>query len=241
MATICNDISGLLLLDKPSNITSFKVVDEIKRVLNVKKVGHCGTLDPAATGLLLILIGKATKLQDKFMKEDKVYMSSFLLGVVTDTGDLDGKIVSKNNIPNLDIRMITKVAGMFKGEVFQIPPMYSALKRNGRKFYEFARHGIEIKREPRKILIREFDVLSYNEDIIEVRIECSSGTYIRTLAQDFGNVLKCGATVKALRRERVGVFNVKDALKFEYTNDTDKVLSKLIQFDELFKNVELSL
>lgn len=241
MMIICNDISGLLLLDKPSNITSFKVVDKIKKVLNVKKVGHCGTLDPAATGLLLILIGKSTKLQSKFMKEDKVYMSSFLLGVVTDSGDLDGKVISKNNIPNVDIRMIKRVAKIFKGEVFQIPPMYSALKCNGRKLYEFARHGIEIRREPRKIVIREFDVLSYNEDIIEVRIECSSGTYIRTLAQDFGNVLKCGATVKALRREKIGVFNVKDALKFEDVNDTDKILSELIPSDELFKHVELNL
>jgi len=237
---IYDNISGLLLLDKPSNITSFKVVHKIKRVLNVKKVGHCGTLDPAATGLLLILVGKATKLQDKFMKEDKVYVGSFLLGVTTDSGDLDGKVISKNDFSNIDIKMIMRVTELFKGEIFQVPPMYSALKRNGRKFYEFARCGIEIKREPRKVIIKEFDVLSYNEDNIKVRIECSSGTYIRALAQDFGNVLKCGATVKTLRRERVGAFNVKDALDFEDADDTDKIIRKLIPFDELFELAEAS-
>ncbi|MDR1720877.1 MAG: tRNA pseudouridine(55) synthase TruB [Endomicrobium sp.] len=233
MAQIYDDISGLLLLDKPSNITSFKVAHRIKRILNVKKAGHCGTLDPAATGLLLILVGKATKLQDRFMKKDKVYISSFLLGMITDSGDLDGNIVSRSNISNIDIKVIKALAKTFKGEVFQTPPMYSALKYNGKKLYEFARQGVEIERKSREIMIKRFDILSYNDGIVRVRIECSSGTYIRTLAQDLGNVLKCGATVKMLRREKIGIFDVKDALKFEEADSADKIIKNLIPFKEL--------
>jgi len=233
MTQTYNDISGLLLLDKPLNITSFKVTDKVKRILNVKKTGHCGTLDSAATGLLLILIDKATKLQDKFMKKDKVYVSSFLLGTVTDSGDLDGNVISRNDVSNINVKLIKKMTETFKGEIFQIPPMYSSLKRNGRRLYEFARRGIEIEREARKVIIKNFDVLSYKEGIVKVRIECSSGTYIRTLAQDLGDALKCGATVKTLRREKIDVFDVKDALKFEDVHNIDKIIKKLIPFKEL--------
>jgi len=229
-----NDISGLLLLDKPSKITSFKIVHKIKRVLNVRKVGHCGTLDPAATGLLLILVGKATKLQDNFMRKDKVYISSFLLGTVTDSGDLDGDIVSKNSVSSdINIEMIKKATEIFKDEIFQVPPVYSALKCNGRKSCELARRGIEVERRPRKITVKKFSVLSYVEGVIKVRVECSSGTYIRALAQDMGDVLKCGATVKSLRREKIDVFDVKDALKFENADSADKIVKKLILLTDL--------
>ncbi|MDR2437228.1 MAG: tRNA pseudouridine(55) synthase TruB, partial [Endomicrobium sp.] len=140
-----NDISGMLLLDKPSGITSFRSVHKIKKVLNVKKTGHCGTLDPTATGLLIVLIGEATKQQDKFMKKDKVYTSSFALGVVTDTGDLDSKVVFYRNISGINIKKIKEATKSFIGEVFQIPPMYSALKHKGKKLYELARKGIEVE------------------------------------------------------------------------------------------------
>ncbi|MDR3256813.1 MAG: tRNA pseudouridine(55) synthase TruB [Endomicrobium sp.] len=230
-----NDISGLLLLDKPLDVTSFKVAYKIKKVLNAKKTGHCGTLDPAATGLLLILVGKATKLQDKFMKKDKVYVSSFLLGTVTDSGDIYGNIISKKTVASINIERIEKVAKTFEGEIFQIPPMYSALKQNGKKLYELARQGIEVERKSRKITIKRFDILSYYEDVVKARIECSSGTYIRTLAQDLGNILGCGAAVKSLRREKIDVFDVKDALSFEYTEDVEVVKNKLICYEELIK------
>jgi len=221
-------------LDKPSKITSFKIVHKIKRVLNVRKAGHCGTLDPAATGLLLILVGKATKLQDNFMRKDKVYISSFLLGTVTDSGDLDGNIVSKNGVSSdINIEMIKKATEVFKGEIFQVPPIYSALKYNGRKSCELARRGIEVERRPRKITVKKFSVLSYVEGVVKVRVECSSGTYIRALAQDMGDVLKCGATVKSLRREKIDVFDVKDALKFENTDSADKIVKKLIPLTDL--------
>jgi tRNA pseudouridine55 synthase len=224
-----NNISGLLLLDKPAGITSFKVVHKIREIMNVQKAGHCGTLDPAATGLLLILIGKATKLQNELMKKDKVYVSSFLLGVVTDSGDLDGRIISRNSVLNINIEEIKRAIETFKGEILQIPPMYSALKCNGKKLYELARQNIEVERKSRKITIKGFDILSYNKNILNVRIFCSSGTYIRALAQDLGNILGCGATVMALRREKIDVFDIKDALKLEYLcNECSKINWRLI-------------
>ncbi|MDR3307134.1 MAG: tRNA pseudouridine(55) synthase TruB [Endomicrobium sp.] len=226
MAKTYNDISGIALIDKPSGITSFKAVHKIKKVLNVKKTGHCGTLDPSATGLLLVLIGKATKLQAKFMKKDKVYTSSFILGTVTDTGDLDGNVISQKDSSDINIEKIKEAAKCFIGEISQIPPMYSALKYKGKRLYELARQGVEIERQPRKIVINEFDIISYCNGIVNVRVSCSSGTYIRTLAQDLGNVLGCGATVKTLRRERIDGFDVKDALKYEDCEDVNKIIKK---------------
>ncbi|MDR1122904.1 MAG: tRNA pseudouridine(55) synthase TruB [Endomicrobium sp.] len=234
MAKIYNDISGMLLLDKPSGITSFKVVHKIKKMLKVKKVGHCGTLDPAATGLLIVLVGKATKIQDKFMKKDKVYISSFLLGTVTNTGDLEGNIVYQKyflDILDIDIKKIKNAAKNFTGELYQVPPMYSALKHKGKKLYEFARRGIEVERKSKKIVINEFEVISYFNDIVNVRVSCSSGTYIRALAQDFGNFLGCGATVKTLRREYIDTFDVKNALKYEDCDDVNKIIENMISLD----------
>jgi tRNA pseudouridine55 synthase len=228
MSQSYNNIDGLLLLDKPFGITSFEAVHRIKKILNVEKTGHCGTLDPAATGLLLVLVGKATKLQAEFMKKDKVYLSSFFLGMVTDSGDLDGNIISESSISNINIERIKKTVEIFENEILQIPPMYSALKHNGKKLCELARQGIEVERKPRKVTIKKFEVLSYDEGIVKVRIECSSGTYIRTLAQDLGNVLKCGATVKTLRREKIDIFDIRDALRFKDTDNVDKITEKLI-------------
>ncbi|MDR2395679.1 MAG: tRNA pseudouridine(55) synthase TruB [Endomicrobium sp.] len=229
----CNNISGMLLVDKPSNITSFKVVKILRKLLNVKKAGHCGTLDPLASGLLLILFGKATKLQDKFMKKDKVYTSSFLLGTVTDTYDFDGKIVSVKEVSNISIEKIKNLLNNFKGDIYQTPPMYSALKVNGQKLYTLARKGIEVSRNSRKVIIREFDVLSFDKNIVNVKIHCSSGTYVRCLAKDLGDVLGCGATVKTLRREKIHNFDVKDALPFENSNDLDKIMSNIISYETL--------
>ncbi len=228
MSQSYNNIDGLLLLDKAFGITSFEAVHKIKKVLNVEKTGHSGTLDPAATGLLLVLVGKATKLQAKFMKKDKVYLSSFLLGVVTDSGDLDGSVISENSISNINIEKIRETVKMFEGEISQIPPMYSALKYNGKKLCELARQGIEVERKPRKVTIKKFEVFSFDEGIVKVKIECSSGTYIRTLAQDLGNVLKCGATVKTLRREKIDIFDIKDALRFKDADSVGKIIKKLI-------------
>jgi tRNA pseudouridine55 synthase len=230
-----NDTAGLLLLDKPPGITSFKATYKIKRVLNVKKTGHCGTLDPAATGLLLVLVGKATKLQDKLMKKDKIYTSSFLMGTLTDTYDLEGNIIAKNATTGIDIDKIKKAAKTFEGEILQIPPMYSALKYNGKKLYELARQKIEVERKPRSVTIKKFDVLSYEENVVSLRIFCSSGTYVRALACDLGSILGCGASVKTLRREKIGDFDVKDALNFEDSDNVSQIMKKLIPYENLLE------
>ena len=231
--TTYNDISGMLLIDKPVGITSFKAAHKIKKILNVKKTGHCGTLDPLATGLLLVLIGKATKLQDEFMKRDKVYRASFLLGTVTDSGDLDGKIISKHSAESICKADAVKALKHFEGEIEQIPPMFSALKHKGKKLYELARKGIEVERKPRKVIIKSIELLSFKNSIADVRVECSSGTYIRTLAKDFGEILGCGATVAKLRREKIGSFDVKDAVKPEDLENLEALKSKFIPIERL--------
>ncbi|MDR2860844.1 MAG: tRNA pseudouridine(55) synthase TruB [Elusimicrobiota bacterium] len=227
---------GMLLIDKPKNITSFKVCHIIRKTLNIKKTGHCGTLDPSATGLLLVLTGKATKLQDKFMKQDKIYRTSFMLGCSTDSGDMDGKILEKKDFNHIDLQMIKTALENFKGEIEQIPPMYSAIKINGQKLYELARKGIEIKREPRKINIKDIEIISFKEGILDLSIECSSGTYIRSIADDLGKILGCGAVVSALRREKIGSLDVKNAVNQDYFQNPEALIEKIISIEQLNEN-----
>ncbi|MDR0985065.1 MAG: tRNA pseudouridine(55) synthase TruB [Endomicrobium sp.] len=237
-----NNISGILLLDKPLGLTSFKLIFKIKKILNLKKIGHCGTLDPAATGLLISVLGKATKLQNKFMLKDKIYSSSFLLGTTTDTDDLYGNIISKKHVPNLTVkRMQIIINNIFKGEIFQIPPIYSALKYHGKKFYDLARKNISFKRKERKINIKEFKILSYDDifKIVKVRIKCSSGTYIRSIARDFGNYIGCGATIKKLKREKIGNFNIEDALEVKNLDNVELIKNKIIDYDKIEKCLKL--
>ena len=210
-----NNLSGLLLVNKPSGITSFKVVSIIRKKLNVKKAGHCGTLDPLAQGLMIVLVGKATKQQDKFMKQDKVYYAKIELGIKTDTGDLEGNIISESDFSKITVEQIKAVCNSFIGEIEQEPPMYSALKVNGKKLYELARKGITIERKKRKITIYNIDVLSFNGNEIEIRVKCSSGTYIRVLAQDIGSKLKTDATLSYLRREKIGRYTLNDSVLLE--------------------------
>lgn len=210
-----NNLSGLLLVNKPSGITSFKVVSVIRKKLNVKKTGHCGTLDPLAQGLMIVLVGKATKQQDKFMKQDKVYYAKIKLGIKTDTGDLEGNIISESDFSKITIEQIKAVCNSFIGEIEQEPPMYSALKVNGKKLYELARKGITIERKKRKITIYNIDVLNFNGSEIEIRVKCSSGTYIRVLVQDIGSKLKTDATLSYLRREEIGRYTLNDSVLLE--------------------------
>lgn len=211
-----NNFNGLLLVNKPSGITSFKVVSIIRKTLKVKKVGHCGTLDPLAVGLMIVLVGKsATKQQDKFMKQDKVYYAKIKLGIKTDTGDLEGQIISQSDFSNITLEQIKSVCNSFIGETEQEPPMYSALKVNGKKLYELARKGITVERKKRKITIYNIDILSFNGNEIEIRVKCSSGTYIRVLAQDIGTKLKTDATLSFLRREQIGPFSLDNAVSLE--------------------------
>ena len=210
-----NNLSGLLLINKPSGITSFKVVSIIRKKLNVKKVGHCGTLDPLACGLMLVLVGNATKQQDKFMKQDKVYYAKIKLGIKTDTGDLEGKVISQTDFSKITVEQIKTVCDSFIGEIEQEPPMYSALKINGKKLYELARKGITVERKKRKIKIYNIDFLSFNDNEIELRVKCSSGTYIRVLAQEIGSKLKTDATLSYLKREQIGNYTLNNAVLLE--------------------------
>ncbi|MDR3048744.1 MAG: tRNA pseudouridine(55) synthase TruB [Elusimicrobiota bacterium] len=228
-----NDFSGMLLLDKPIGIASFKAVYIIRKTLNAKKCGHCGTLDPIASGLLLVLINKAAKLQDKFMKQDKVYSSSFLLGTTTDSLDLSGKIIEQKDFSKIKLDDIKKAIKTFIGEIEQIPPMFSAIKIGGKRLYKLARQGISIERKPRKVKVHNIEILSFAPPILNLRIECSSGTYIRTLSDDLGKVLGCGAVVQGLRREKIGNFDIKDAINQDDFRNIDKIKNKTIPMSSL--------
>ncbi len=212
-----NDISGFLLVNKPKGITSFGLVKQIKKQLNVKKAGHCGTLDPAASGLMIIVVGKYTKLQDKFMKQDKVYLAEVKLGIKTDSGDLDGNIISQSDYSHITKEKIIDACRSFVGKISQIPPMYSALKVNGKKLYELARKGVTIERKPREITIYSIDLIDFHDDIFTIRVKCSSGTYIRTLAEDIGKKLNTDTVLNNLVREQIGEYTLSQAGQELYT------------------------
>ncbi len=207
-------MDGILLVDKPSGITSHDIVDAIRKKFSFKKVGHAGTLDPMATGLLVVLIGKATKKSKNFMDDDKTYKATLVLGITTDTGDADGKIL-KRALSDIGPEKIREVLERFKGEIEQIPPMFSAKKHKGRKLYEYARRGIEIKREPRKVIIKKLEVLDIKNSELFLEICCSKGTYIRQLAMDIGASIGSGAHISQLRRIKSGNFCVEESIKFD--------------------------
>ena len=207
-----DNISGIININKPSGVTSFWAVKQVRRILGVKKVGHCGTLDPLAEGVLVVLVGKSTKLQSDLMAGGKTYSVLLKLGVTTDTGDITGSLLKESPVDAASLARLDDILDGFKGEIEQIPPMYSALRYGGKRLYQLARRGLEVKREPRKINIYSIEVLSKQVSHIGLRIECSKGTYIRTLGEDIGAKLGCGATVETLCRERSGDFSVSTAL-----------------------------
>ena len=216
-----NDFYGFILVNKPVGITSFKLVYIIKKKLNVKKVGHCGTLDPLASGLMIVLVGKYTKLQEKFMKQDKVYLATIKLGIKTDSGDLDGKIISQSDYSHIKKIDIKNALNSFIGKISQIPPMYSALKVNGKKLYELARKGITIERKPREITIYNIDFLDFKKDTFSIRIKCSSGTYIRTLAEDIGKKINTDTVLINLVREEIGNYKISSAVNIDDIKQND--------------------
>ena len=206
-----DSLDGGLLVDKPSGPTSHDVVDRIRRRFGIKKVGHAGTLDPAATGLLLILLGRATRLSEKLMSDDKVYSGTIKLGENTDSYDADGEILSTRPVPALTLDTLNEAAAAFRGDQMQVPPMVSAVKKDGVPLYKLARKGIEVERKPKLIHIYDFSFSSYNEPLGEFRVACTKGTYVRTIANDLGEKLGCGAHLASLRRLSSGRFDVKDA------------------------------
>jgi len=207
---------GILLVDKPLDWTSHDVVNFVRRRFHLKKTGHCGTLDPFATGLLVLLVGKATKLQDQLMASEKTYSGVIRLGVETDSQDRTGQILATREIPtDLTLAKLQQVADTFLGEQLQTPPMHSALKLNGQPLYKLARKGQTVEREPRPVTIRSFQLLSYQDSECLFIVRCSKGTYVRTLAADFGDRLGCGAHLKELRREASGKFRVTQAASLD--------------------------
>lgn len=207
-----DSLSGVLLLDKESGMTSHDAVAITRRALDIKKVGHCGTLDPMATGLLLITIGKGTKIQDLLMSEDKEYVGTLKLGIVTDSQDAEGEVVEENPVPSLTPDAIEAAFNKFKGDFYQTPPMVSAIKKDGVPLYKLARKGISVEREPRFVRVYAYEILAIRQDEIDFRVVCSKGFYVRAYAADIGKELGCGAHLQALRRTKSGRFAVDSAL-----------------------------
>ena len=205
----------VLLINKPFQWTSFDVVRKVRNLIKIKKVGHAGTLDPLATGLLIICTGKFTKKINEYMAQEKEYAGSFTLGATTPTYDLESKPANFKSVENISAEQIRQAAGNFLGEIMQTPPIHSAIKVEGRRVYELARKGKEVKLEARKVFIREFEIAEIKMPVVQFRVVCSTGTYIRSLANDFGEAIGCGAYLSSLCRTRIGEFGLSDALTIE--------------------------
>jgi len=225
-------MDGILIVDKPSGMTSHDVVDFIRSRFHLKKVGHAGTLDPLATGVLIILVGKATKLSNKLTGEDKEYEVVMTLGKRTDTGDADGKVIFENgDFSGITYDIVKEALAKFLGQISQVPPMTSAIKYKGKKLYELARQGIEVERSARPVNIRGLELVNFNLPKLMLKVKCSKGTYVRVLCDEIGLALGCGGFVSEIRRLGSGDFFIKDALDFEKLRNTKKE-----EFGLLLKN-----
>ncbi|MBD3368180.1 MAG: tRNA pseudouridine(55) synthase TruB [Candidatus Eisenbacteria bacterium] len=202
----------LLIIDKPSGPTSHDVVARVRRATGVRRVGHAGTLDPRGTGVLVVMVGRTTRLSAYLMDHDKSYSGRMVLGVTTDTQDAEGEVLERRDPSGVDRDRLDSVLDSFRGDIMQTPPMVSALKRGGVPLYELARQGIRVEREARPVTVRDLRIVSFDLPYVEFVIECSKGTYVRTLAADVGEQLGCGAHLDRLRRTRVGPFRVEEAV-----------------------------
>jgi tRNA pseudouridine55 synthase len=212
----------IISINKPKDITSQEAVTKVKRILQVKKAGHTGTLDPIATGLLLVCVNRATRLMPYLSSLDKEYETTMKLGEATDTQDAYGKIITKNDIVGIDENRIKDILKSFEGKIHQIPPMFSALKHKGKPLYKLARKGVEIERKPKEVNIHRIELLNIDLPFVSFRALCSKGTYIRTLCDDIGKKLGVGAHLYSLVRTAIGPFNIKDSLTFEELTDISK-------------------
>ena len=206
---------GILIIDKPTGMTSHDVVDVVRKKLKTKRVGHSGTLDPVATGILVLLVGKATKLFSKFVHFDKAYEATLRLGVVTTTGDCEGKVLNEKDPSSITPDQVRDVFMSFVGEREQVPPMVSAIKHKGRRLYEWARSGIEVERKPRPIRIYELKILRMDLPRIDFYVKCSKGTYVRRLGEEIGEALGVGGVISSIRRVQLGPFAITDAVPLE--------------------------
>lgn len=228
-------MNGIIVIDKPQGKSSHDMVSFMRRVTGIRKIGHTGTLDPMATGVLPLCIGNATKAADMLTLADKVYRAEFVLGKTTDTLDAEGKIISVCEVKVTE-REVRETIMSFLGVIEQIPPMYSAIKQNGKKLYELAREGIEVERNVRRVAINKIDIIDIdmNNNSAIIEVSCSKGTYIRTLCDDIGKKLGCGAYMTALRRIKTGCFGIEDA----YTVEEIALLAENGQLEQKLNSVD---
>jgi tRNA pseudouridine55 synthase len=226
---------GVLLVDKAEGMTSHDVVAVLRRKLDIKKVGHCGTLDPIATGLLLLTIGRGTKIQDLLMSEDKEYVGTLSLGVSTSTQDRQGAVVEERPVPQLNESEIRAAFEKFRGDFYQMPPMVSAIKQGGVPLYKLARQGKVVEREPRLVHVYRYTIDRIALPEIGFSVMCSKGFYVRTYAHDIGAALGCGAHLKSLRRTKSGRFDVANAISVDEikNGERDKVLGAILSLPEV--------
>ena len=229
-------LNGIILVDKPSDWTSHDVVSKLRGILHERRIGHSGTLDPLATGLLVVFVGRATRAVEFAEADSKEYIAGLRLGVSTDTQDITGNTLkSSNSLPSR--AELEQALGAFKGEISQIPPMYSAIKVGGKKLYELARQGESVERKPRKITIDMLDIIGENDGDYILDIVCSKGTYIRTLCNDIGDALGCGGCMSSLRRVKAGVFSIEQAYtidEIQAAANNGELDASLISVDRLF-------
>jgi tRNA pseudouridine55 synthase len=235
-------VDGVLLLDKPVGLSSNDALIKAKRVLNAKKAGHTGTLDPFATGLLPLCFGEATKFSQDLLEADKTYEATVHLGIMTTTGDTEGEVIETREV-DVTPELIEAALARFRGPILQVPPMYSALKRDGKAYYEYAREGITLEREARPVTIHGLELIEYNAPFLKIEVTCSKGTYVRVLGEDIGAALGCGAHLNALRRNRVGPLTIDGMVTLEALQAHPAPLSLLAPVDALlssFPAVELT-
>jgi tRNA pseudouridine55 synthase len=226
---------GVLLVDKAEGMTSHDVVALVRRKLQIRRVGHCGTLDPIATGLLLITVGRGTKVQDLLMSEDKEYVGTFVLGVTTDTQDRQGEVIQRRPVPALDENQVRAAFEKFRGDFYQTPPMVSAKKHGGVPLYKLARQGKVVEREPRLVHVYRYTINRITLPEIDFSVLCSKGFYVRTYVHDIGEALGCGAHLKSLRRTKSGRFDVANAISVAQIKEAphEEVLSRLLSLPDV--------
>lgn len=213
-------IDGIVVVNKPIGITSHDVVQLVRRKFRIQQVGHAGTLDPLATGVLVMLLGKSTKLFNQFVGLDKAYRATLILGKSTDSADILGKVIQESSCAHVTRSDVEEVFKRFVGEIEQVPPMVSAVKINGKKLYQLARKGIEVKRQSRKIRVDCLKLEEFHPPEVKFYLECSKGTYVRQLAEDVGKTLGCGACISQIERTRVGSFVIEEAVNIEDLNES---------------------
>ena len=239
-------INGIINIDKPSGITSMDVVRKIRSASGVKKVGHGGTLDPLATGVIPVAIGKATRLLEYFLMSNKSYIARIHFGETTDTFDSEGEIISTNVDPPLDINVIEKTMNSFRGEIEQTPPPFSAIKKNGRRLYDLARRGLDTCIEPRNVTVNEIKIINYEPPILDLFIRCGKGFYVRSLANDLGKILGCGGYLNDLKRTSLGNFEISKSILLAKAisnienGDTSKIIQPIETCVGNFERVNLS-